>query len=247
MDGIKYLLKVSAPVLLLVLVAVFAVRGCSLTQSYAPHLHPIYALERPWALIETPAGETPDIQSAADVPLWTLTPENLESIDLAVLGSFHEEGGPLALFLPENYPGFSDQLITSIKELGWEDRMIFFSPHDGLLRDLRADLPGALYSMGQGDTTQLFMLHALFLEPAAKLSADYLVAQPTFLGAGGVLPPRLLKELHRRKKALVIDLRESSDFDFSGLLADGYLIRLGSTHLKKLRVLRAKEGGQEIW
>ena len=242
MDGAKYLIKISLPVLFVVFGAVFAVRSCSLTQSYSPHPHPIYSLERPWALVELTVDEEPPRGSPADLPLWRLTPDTTVSWKSLEPDSAE---APVALFLPENHPGFSDELIASVKEHGWEDRMIFLSPHDGLLKDLRKDLPGALFSMGQGDTTQLFMLHALFLEPAAQLNADYLVAEPQFLGQGGQLPPRLVDELHRRKKALIIDLRETEDFPFTGLPADGYLLKEPHKNLEKVRALRTKDSGQE--
>lgn len=244
MDGIKYLAKVTLPILILVSGVVFGARGCGLSKRYSPHEHLLYELPGPWALWP-PSGEESFPENPSTVPLWTLQPGGLKSTLPKISELAQTRPGPVAFFLPDNEREFSEDLIQFVKREQLEERALFLSPHDGLIRDLRAELPAALFSLGMGDTTQLFMLHALFLEPVAKFTADFLMIEPQFLTSQEKLPGRLERELHRRGKSIFLDLREESpESALWQIPAGGYILPAGPEGLEILQALRRKEGGQ---
>lgn len=245
MQGLKYILQISGAVLLVVFLLVFALRGCGLSRSYAPYDHPLTAEPKPWVFLEGSQSHDSLPWGRSNVPLWTVTPGDLA--ELAAKAQAHSEKfeGSMSLWLPTNAPGFSDELIALIEELGLGQRMVFLSPHDGLVKDLRKGLPESLFSLGMADSTQFYLLHTFFLESLAQFKADILIVAPEFLNSRREIPARVFSEIQRRNKSAILDFRQGGDgLAFWETPADGYMLPATHQQLEILNSLRSKEGGQ---
>jgi hypothetical protein len=246
MQGIKYILQISGGTLLVVFIIVFSLRGCGLTRKYSPHHHPLMAEPKPWLFLDS-LSPNPNLPwGSANVPLWTVHPGELSTLEEPLHRHAQDFPGSMAFWLPQNAPGFTDEMIALTQKLGFGQRAVFLSPHDGLIKDLRKDLPEALFSLGMADTTQFYLLHTFFLESLAQFTADLLLMTPEFLNTRREVPSRVLNEIGRRHKSVLLDLRQGGDEQFFWEIpADGYILPATHKQLDILNQLRTKEGGQE--
>lgn len=107
-------------------------------------------------------------------------------------------------------PYLKEEIAKSWVDIEESQNFALSSREDGLIRELRQDHPAWAFVMGESTTTQIFMLASLLLEPLAKLKGDILRLPASMLREGQV-NQRLLIEVHRQKKFVLVDLPPSAE------------------------------------
>jgi glycerophosphoryl diester phosphodiesterase len=116
-------------------------------------------------------------------------------------------------------PGVENKLISLIEEFGYENNIIIASQKTDVLIRTRNLRPHWQYSGTEDEILRAVMLQAIYLEPLTKiLSNAFLI--PEREGSIQVLTPRLLTELHRRGKKILI-WTVNDEADMRRLIAQG--------------------------
>lgn len=111
----------------------------------------------------------------------------------------------LVLDLRSNVPNVDQLLIETIEQMKLNERAIVHSEFDVVLTNLRRQRPQWLFGIPLGERTRASLMASLFLEPIANFSGDVLFyfspEKPENLR---IISPRLIRELHRRHKKVLI-------------------------------------------
>lgn len=103
-----------------------------------------------------------------------------------------------------------DRLIEQLEGHQTDERLIIQSPYAATLSQIKDEYPLWLYGIAPATLTRFRVMESLFLEPFADLWAD-LVITPLLISNQPVLTPRLLAEIERRQKRLIVEYND--DFE----------------------------------
>jgi len=131
-------------------------------------------------------------------------------------------------------PGSDKELIKLLDEVGSDNRFLFQSDQDGILRDLRSLRATLLFGSSQAQITQLLLLLPFGLGSIAPLKADVYVT-PFWRGNSRLVNQDVVDEIHRRsRKVLSGPLRSRDDakllldLGVDGLIVEDHQLILSS-------------------
>ena len=102
------------------------------------------------------------------------------------------------------YPDRMNELVRILDKDNQISRFIIQSPFATAIREIRKSRPLWLYGIDPSSVVRFLMMNSLYLEPLADLKADLFVASLQ-MGDETVFSPRVLQELDRRRKSILLD------------------------------------------
>lgn len=105
------------------------------------------------------------------------------------------------------------ELAEALKQRELGDRLVLCSPMSRTLDELRKTNPRWLYCAGLGEVLRAQLMTSWFIEPFAPLKADIFLSDPN----SDPLPDRLMHEIHRRHRKIVIHPSENPTQDLENL------------------------------
>ena len=109
----------------------------------------------------------------------------------------------LVLDLKTKDPARWLSFIKFIEKYKLEKKLILTSPYPQVLELIKKEKPLMVYALSLTQFTQLTLLTSLFLESIAPIKADVIIA-PLKIRNTPFLTPRLVKELNRRHKKIIL-------------------------------------------
>lgn len=125
----------------------------------------------------------------------------------------HFPQAPFLLAIHTKYPHKVSRLISQLNQFDVEKRMIVSSTHPGVIKEIREAEPSWLFALEGPKLAQAHILSALFLETLANLEGDIVIAKLD--NRTSTLTPRLVKEIARRKKPLLLETNTPSELETS--------------------------------
>jgi glycerophosphoryl diester phosphodiesterase len=111
---------------------------------------------------------------------------------------------PLFLNIHNQYSDRMSALVQQLDPDNTSNRFIIQSPYATTLRAIRKERPLWLYGIDPSSVVRFMFLNSIYVETLGDLNADLFIA-PLEMNHRQVFSPRLLTELVRRKKWIVID------------------------------------------
>ncbi len=97
-----------------------------------------------------------------------------------------------------------NEVLKALKSRKNQENIILQSPFRQILTDARKQRPTWLFGISPSGMARLVMMEALYIEPMADIWSDLIIA-PVEIHKTKVFTPRLLAELRRRHKLLILE------------------------------------------
>ncbi len=107
------------------------------------------------------------------------------------------------------HPHFVSDLMDQLDQHDLQQRVIVYSAYSNVLREIKKHSPRWLYGTDPATLFRASMMESLYIEPVSNLWTDIVMAP---LGNDGLgLSPRMLTEIKRRKKLLILERDKNFD------------------------------------
>ncbi len=148
---------------------------------------------------------------------------------------------PVLLWINDNIENIDLRLEPILKKYLSRSNILIHSEFDNVVKSLKKLLPELLYGTGVGQRVRMLMLGSLWLEPAASIDGDFLIAPLKEQGVNAV-SLELKKEILRRQKVFILGpLNNISDNDQAVTFgATGYLTSFPRDLKNKLQAPSAR-------
>ena len=102
---------------------------------------------------------------------------------------------------------FIQEVATMINSLDISSRIVIRSPFSKFVRELRKVEPMWVYVLDPASLDRAVMLEGLYIETLASLPTDMIISPLTIHGVP-ILSPKIVKEIKRQKKRLILDVND---------------------------------------
>lgn len=230
------LILIALSSMLILATILFALRQLGALQEFAALKHPL--ADREFWLIADRAGDASLISSTQSTcpecliqldlrrsldEIWFVTNDLAAALKMSdelestggqtvsdVLKSFPDQ--PFVLVIHSRDASQLSSLLDQIKSREKKQNLVIQSPFRQILTDARERRPQWLFGIAPGSITRVLLMESLYIETMADIWADVFIT-PLKLAGRDALSPRLVKELDRRKKILILDVEK----DFSSI------------------------------
>lgn len=110
---------------------------------------------------------------------------------------------PILLILADNIENIDLRIEPILKKYNDRANIMVHSEYDNVCSSIKKLLPQFLYGTGVGQRVRALMLGSLWLEPAAKIDGDFLIA-PLKEGRVKSISKELKNEVERRQKLFIL-------------------------------------------